>query len=197
MKLGAIVSSTALAITLASTALAITPRERDFLGPDGLNDRIATVGTADNQAAPVESWVTNQGGNSGKVCDMASIPANVMTQVSSDNAGNNGNAGVWQAGGSGFVTLVNSGLKPALCTADFFYGDQTTAGSDLGNYAHVTVITWKRIAPGTGEQINWQLMNLDPLNPAQDGDYMADFLFITCSQPVTCMTNGYQTVEHN
>lgn len=182
------------AMMLASPAMAMTPQEKAFLSPDGLADREATIVPMEQQVKS-ESWITHQGGNTGKPCDTPEIPANVMTQVSSDNAFNNGNGGGWQQSGGGFVSLVNNGNAPAACTADFFYGDQTALGPDLNLYYHTNPVQWKKIGGSSGDQINWKLFNLAPLQGNTENDAMAYFLFVTCSRPVSCTYNGYDTTE--
>ena len=185
----------ALASLLFAAPVLAIDKERLFLDQNHLTQRMATM--AHNGAVlPHESWITNQGGSSGKACDSGpTIPANVMTQVSSDNDTSNGNPGTWQSNGNGFVTLLNMGTKAALCTADEFYGDQTQEGAVLTNYYHIMPVQWKNILPLTGEQIGWHLLDTIPLLADHTNDAMAYWIYITCSQPVSCTLNGYDTAE--
>lgn len=183
-----------LSLCLASSAFALSPQERAFLGPNGLSSREATI----TEPHVSESVVTNQGGNSGKPCDTAAIPANVMTQVSSDNAGpENGITGPWQQVATGFVTLQDSRSGAAFFTVDLYYGDQTVCGPNLSCYFHVTLGQYLHVMAGTSLQVPWVVSDTVPLNTTNQGDYMAYFLYVTSSIPLSCTDNSYFTEEHN
>lgn len=189
MKLKTLLATGALLCATTQALAMSASQERQFLDENHVKDRIATI------TAPEHTFITVQGGNSGKACDNPNVAANTMTQVSSDNDISPGGGGTWEATGGGFVTLQNTGRKPALCTADMFFGDQSQGGATLGNYFHLQPVTWKLVLPNTGEQVNWHLLDTVPLLQDHEGDAMAYWVFLTCSQPVKCILNAYNTLE--
>lgn len=146
------------------------------------------------------SWITNQGGGE-KACDNTDIPANVETQVSSDNAGAVDDTRPWNYMVSGYLRLRNlSNDTPAVVSVRPYIGPgewSPAAGpvnvepGDSDVYVIPPTQTEGAAYPVITADFRARVWLIDP------DTYVGFWVTVLSNQPITCIYTNYDTTEHD